>query len=338
MLDRLIAKSETKASDLKSPSEPEKKFTYEVVDAGVDRSVGDIGPKAPSQTWNFSNIPLFPKSKDGDSSCVAGNMEAEPEAEAQNTDGDSDVSAANKGTHDARSCSDTKCSVCAGGGKDRAHAANDAAPVAKNQCSANNEEACGCQKCGGASDLSATDNQVVQDGSAAAPAAPAPGPAAAPAHTYTFLSRGSYGETAGNFTAPRCMPGGRGSAVLQAGVARPAVTVFPNGTYRVRRSDGVVQNATCRRLAAGLAATRTHENSHAAGARRGVADGNRAAALPKNFATAAECTAAAPGLISAYSAVLDPVWQNEITHGPGTNPPTAQTFNEENAAGTCTFS
>jgi hypothetical protein len=332
MLDRLIAKSKTEASDLKASPGPEKTFTYEVLDTGVDRSgsAGDLGPKAPSQTWNFSNIPLFPKSKDGDSSCVAGN--AEPEAEAENTDGEGDVSASNKSTHDARSCSDTKCSICAGGGKDRARAASDAAPVAMNKCSANNEEAaCNCQKCGGASDL-ATDHQAARDGT------PAPAPAPAPTFTYTFMSRGSYGETAGNFTAPRCLPGGRGSAVLQAGVARPAVTVFPNGTYRVRRNDGVVQNATCRRLAAGLAATRTHENSHAAGARRGVADANRAATLPRNFATAAECTAAAPGIITAYNAVLDPVWQNEITHGPGTNPPTAQTFNEENAAGTCTFS
>jgi hypothetical protein len=331
MLDRLIAKSE--ANDIKtSAPEAEKKYTYEVLDA---RPSSEPVQKAPTPTWSFSNIPLFP-SKDG-TNCGQGaaNVEAEP-----NKDGHQDTGARNQGegdppaqnkaaaSHDRASCADKTCALCAKEHeqpKDRARAssaANDFAP-AQNKCAKNGDEACNCKKCSGASDRGAYDGgSPAQDGP----------------YTYTFQDRDSYGVTTPNFTEPRCAPGGQGSAVLQAGYALPNVTVYPTGTYRVLRNDGVVQTARCTRLAAGLAATRTHENSHAAGARRAAAAGNRAAQLPKNFATAAECTAALPAAQAAYAAARDPIWSNEVVHGPGTNQPTAQTFTAENAAGTCTFS
>ena len=75
------------------------------------------------------------------------------------------------------------------------------------------------------------------------------------AYTYTFISRGSYGETTPGFTRPSCVASAAGTSTLVAGSAAPTVTVFPNGTYEVRRNDGVVKTATCARLAAGLAAT-----------------------------------------------------------------------------------
>ncbi|MDH5626204.1 MAG: hypothetical protein OEY21_08865 [Nitrospira sp.] len=156
-------------------------------------------------------------------------------------------------------------------------------------------------------------------------------------HTFTFISRGSYGETTPGFTRPSCVPGAGGAATLVAGSAAPTVTVFANGTYQVRRDDGVVQTATCARLAAGLAATRAHENSHAAGARAGVASANTAQGLPRNFATAAECGTALPAILTAWNATVNAAWANEVAHGPGTNPPTAQTFTQEHAAGTCAF-
>jgi Domain of unknown function (DUF4157) len=173
----------------------------------------------------------------------------------------------------------------------------------------------------------------------------APPPVVAPAvHTYTFISRGSYGQTTPGFTQPSCAAGAAaGTATLVGGSASPSVTVFPNGTYQVRRDDGVVQTATCTRSAAGLAATTAHENSHAAGARAGATAANTAAGLPQNFAdsaantAAAQCAAALPGARTTWNATANAAWQNEVTHGPGTNPPTAQTFTQEHAAGSCTF-
>jgi hypothetical protein len=159
-----------------------------------------------------------------------------------------------------------------------------------------------------------------------------------PAHdTYTFLSRGSYGDTTPGFTPPSCAAAAAGASSMVAGSAAPNVSVYPNGTYQVTRNDGVVKTATCTRLAAGLAATRAHENSHAAGARAAATAANTAAALPQNFATPALCTAALPGVLAAWNASVNAAWANEVSHGPGTNPPTAQTFTQENAAGTCTF-
>jgi hypothetical protein len=193
--------------------------------------------------------------------------------------------------------------------------------VAKNECAASEGGQCNCPTC-------AEEALQAQNG---------PTPAPAPAPTFTFISRGSYGETTPGFTRPSCAAAAAGASTLVAGSATPVVTVFPNGTYRVRRNDGVVQTATCTRLAAGLAATQTHEDSHAAGARAAVAAANTAQVLPRNFATAAACSAAAPAILSAWNTSVDAAWANEVTHGPGTNQPTPQTFTEENAAGTCVF-
>lgn len=159
-----------------------------------------------------------------------------------------------------------------------------------------------------------------------------------PAYTYTFISRGSYGATSPGFRRPSCSAGAAaGTSTLVAGSATPTVTVYPNGTYSVRRNDGVLKTATCARLAAGLALTQAHEDSHAAGARTGVTTANAAQGLPRNFPDAAACSAALPGILTAWNTTVDTAWANEVSHGPGTNQPTAQTFTEENAAGTCTF-
>lgn len=156
-------------------------------------------------------------------------------------------------------------------------------------------------------------------------------------HTYTFISRGSYGQTSPGFVRPSCVAAASGAATLVAGAANPTITVFPTGTYQVRRDDGVVQTATCTRLAAGLAATTAHENSHAAGARAGAASANTNQSLPRNFPTVAACAAALPGVLAAWNPIVNAAWANEVAHGPGTNPPTPQTFTQEHAAGTCTF-
>lgn len=157
-------------------------------------------------------------------------------------------------------------------------------------------------------------------------------------HTYTFLSRESYGVTFPGFTPPSCTAGAApGTSTIVAGSASPTVTVFPNGTYRVRRDDGVEQTAVCPRSAAGLALTTAHENSHAAGARAGALAANTAQGLPRNFADAAACSAALPGIVAAWNTSVNAAWAIEVSHGPGTNQPTAQTFTDEHAAGTCTF-
>lgn len=157
-------------------------------------------------------------------------------------------------------------------------------------------------------------------------------------HTYTFLSRGSYGVTTAGFIPPTCTAGiAPGTSMIVPGSANPVVNVFPNGTYSVRRDDGVVQTAICPRSAAGLNLTTIHENSHAAGARAGAAAANTALSLPQTFADAAACTAALPGIVAAWNASVNIAWANEVNHGPGTNQPTTQTFTDENAAGTCTF-
>lgn len=194
--------------------------------------------------------------------------------------------------------------------------------LASSDCTASESGSCGCSKC--------SDGPEAAVPMQAAPAAP-------PAPTYTLISRGSYGQTAANFTRPTCTATAAGGATLTAGAAAPAITVFPNGTYQVTRNDGVVQTATCVRLAAGLALTQTHENSHAAGATNAVAAANTAGALPRNFATMAACTTAATPILATWNASVNAAWNNEITHGPGTNPPTAATFAQEHAAGGCAF-
>lgn len=207
-----------------------------------------------------------------------------------------------------------------------------------------------CPACEGAGNCpKCSDDEGIPEPAAPGPegAVPmqAPPPAAPPAvRTYTFISRGSYGQTTPGFTRPSCVAGAAaGTATLANGSASPNVTVFPNGTYQVRRDDGVVQTATCTRSAAGLAATTAHENSHAAGARAGATAANTAAGLPQNFTdsaagtAAAQCTAALPGALATWNTTANAAWQNEVNHGPGTNPPTAQTFTQEHAAGSCTF-
>jgi hypothetical protein len=158
------------------------------------------------------------------------------------------------------------------------------------------------------------------------------------AYTYTFIERDSYGDTTPGFTPPSCTTSGAGVSTVVAGSAAPTITVYPTGTYRVRRNDGAVTTARCTRLAAGLAATRAHEESHAAGARAAAAAANTAQGLPRDFLAApAQCTAALPAVVTAWNTSVNAAWANERAHGPGTNPPTAQSFTQENAAGTCTF-
>jgi len=192
--------------------------------------------------------------------------------------------------------------------------------AATNDCTASDRTAsqgksCGCAKC--TSDESGT---------------AVPMQATPPAHTYTLVPpRGSYGDTAANITPPTCTATAAGGASMTAGSAAPTIRVFANGTYQVDRNDGVRQTATCTRLAAGLALTRTHEESHATGARNAVTAANTAAGTA--FATMGACTAA----LATWNTSVNAAWNNEVTHGPGTNPPTAATFVEEHAAGGCTF-
>jgi hypothetical protein len=192
--------------------------------------------------------------------------------------------------------------------------------AATNDCTASDRTAsqgksCGCAKC--TSDESGT---------------AVPMQATPPAHTYTLVPpRGSYGDTAANITPPTCTATAAGGASMTAGSAAPTIRVFANGTYQVDRNDGVRQTATCTRLPAGLTATRTHEESHATGARNAVTAANTAAGTA--FATMGACTAA----LATWNTSVNAAWNNEVTHGPGTNPPTAATFVEEHAAGGCTF-
>jgi len=190
------------------------------------------------------------------------------------------------------------------------------AQAATYDCTASRGKSCGCAKC--ASDESGT---------------AVPMQATPPAHTFTLVSRGSYGDTAANFTRPTCTATPEGGASMTAGTAAPTIRVFANGTYQVDRDDGVRQTATCTRLAAGLAATRAHEESHATGARNAVTAANTAAGAPTTFATMAACTTA----LATWNASVNAAWNNEVSHGPGTNPPTAATFAQEHAAGGCTF-
>jgi RHS repeat-associated protein len=152
--------------------------------------------------------------------------------------------------------------------------------------------------------------------------------------TYTLISRDSYGSTSPGFSAPTCS-----GCVLQAGSASPIATAYPKGTYRVRGSDGNEYSATCTRDAAGLAATQAHENGHAAGARAAATAGNTNQSLPKTYATPADCIAALPAVLIAWWNVVKPLWNIEVTHGPGalSGQPTAATFAAENAASRCTF-
>jgi hypothetical protein len=191
--------------------------------------------------------------------------------------------------------------------------------VVTNDCTASQGKSCGCAKCS-------------SDESEAAVPLQTP-PAAPPAHTFTFISRESYGETDPNITRPSCTATAAGTTTLSAGTAAPTITVFPQGRYQVRRDDNVQQTATCNRLPAGMARTRTHEESHVRGVNNGVAAANTAGGLPHNFATAAECATA----LTTWNTSVNAVLANEGAHGPGTDPPTPQTFTEENAAGRCTF-
>jgi hypothetical protein len=192
--------------------------------------------------------------------------------------------------------------------------------IVTSDCTAPRGKPCGCAKC-----------------SSDEPQAPVPvqsPPASPPAHTFTFISRESYGETTPNITRPACTDNVDGTMTMSAGSAAPVITVFPQGRYQVRRDDGVQQTATCNRLAAGMARTRTHEESHVRGVNNGVAAANTAAGgLPHNFATAAACATA----LGTWNTSVNAVLANEAAHGPGTDPPTPQTFAGENAAGGCTF-
>lgn len=198
---------------------------------------------------------------------------------------------------------------------DRVRAADQ---VVTNDCTAFRDKSCGCAKC--SSDESE------------APVPMQTPPAAAP--TFTFISRESYGETTPNITRPTCTANADGTTAMSAGSAAPTIAVFPQGRYQVRRNDGVQQTATCNRLPAGMARTRTHEESHVRGVNNGVAAANTAAGgLPRNFPTAAACATA----LATWNTSVNAVLANEGAHGPGTDPPTPQTFTEEHAAGRCTF-
>jgi hypothetical protein len=197
---------------------------------------------------------------------------------------------------------------------DRVRAADQ---VVTNDCTASQGKSCGCAKC------SADESE-----------APVPMQTPPPAPTFTFISRESYGETTPNITRPTCTANADGTTAMSAGSAAPTIVVFPQGRYQVRRNDGVQQTATCNRLPAGIARTQTHEESHVRGVNNGVAAANTAAGgLPRNFPTAAACGTA----LTTWNTSVDAMLANEGAHGPGTDPPTPQTFTEEHAAGRCTF-
>ncbi|HEU4458071.1 MAG TPA: glycosyl hydrolase family 28-related protein, partial [Methylibium sp.] len=125
---------------------------------------------------------------------------------------------------------------------------------------------CGCQKCGGASDLSATDNQVVQDGSTPAPA-PAPGTGTGtgtgtvtpvPGQTLSLKASMEDMEAIGPFASWRnakaagAVADGRAddTAALQRAIDamtaadKPGVLHLPAGTYRITSSLAVNASAT----------------------------------------------------------------------------------------------
>lgn len=220
--------------------------------------------------------------------------------------------------------------------------AQDSPDPLQKKCSACEGGQGNCQKCAdnGGIPEPAPPVAAPPEGALAGPegAVPMQVPPRPAVRTFTFLSRGSYGETTPNLTRPSCGAGAApGTSTMIVGSANPIVAVFPNGTYRVRRDDGVVQTATCTRLAAGLAATRAHENHHVAGVRAGVVGANTTAGVPQNFATPALCTAALPAALATWNGSIGAVLANEAAHGPGTDPPTPQTFTQEHAAGNCTF-
>jgi hypothetical protein len=190
--------------------------------------------------------------------------------------------------------------------------------VVENACTASQDKPCGCAKC-----------------SSDEPEAPVPAQTPPPpVHTFTFISRESYGNTRPTITRPACTANADGTTAMSAGTAAPVITVFPQGRYQVRRNDGVQQTATCNRLQAGMDRTRQHEQHHVDGVNNGVAAANTAAGgLPRNFPNAAGCATA----LTAWNTSVDAAVENERVHGPGTDPPTPQTFTQEHAAGACTF-
>jgi hypothetical protein len=157
------------------------------------------------------------------------------------------------------------------------------------------------------------------------------------AHTYKALDRDSYGHTDNQLTEPSCVPRENGTSDLVAGSIAFTTTVFKEGTYRVRRDDGVIRNAICTRLPAGRSATLAHERIHQAHEKDAVAAANTAQNLPRDFVTAGECAAALPGILKAWSSPVLKTIFNETHHGPGAPRQTPTTFNEENAAGQCSF-
>ncbi|MFH1009994.1 MAG: RHS repeat-associated core domain-containing protein [bacterium] len=155
--------------------------------------------------------------------------------------------------------------------------------------------------------------------------------------TYSYISRGSYGATTPNFAPPQCAKQDPCEWILNGGTANPHIDVYDTATYKVRGSDGRLYEATCTRSAAGKAATRAHEEAHAAAARAAVATANATAGLPQTFPSEQQCMNRLAAIIGAWNKFVNDAWANQMAHGPGAPQPTPQTFDEENAAGNCTF-
>jgi hypothetical protein len=288
-------------------------------DQPADRA--EVKPSS-SASWDFSKIPLFPSDRSGPLTNIRP-MDPHNSAFGVDVAAYDEPTAVPEEPESLEPCGDRMRAVVGistrgqsklNVGSPGDQSEQDADRAAKNACDAAEGGHCNCPTC-------ADGALPAQD-----------------AYTYTVIEpRGSYGHTDANFTRPSCRASGTG-ATIAAGSAAPTTHVYATGTYRVRRNDGVVKNARCTRLAAGRAATQAHENSHAAGARAAVAAANNAQGLPREFLAApAQCTAALPAVLAAWNTSVDAAWANETNHGPGTSPPTATTFAQENAAGTCTF-
>jgi len=155
--------------------------------------------------------------------------------------------------------------------------------------------------------------------------------------TYSYMSRGSYGETIPNIGRPSCVKIGLCKWILQGGTANPQIKVFEETKYLVKGSDGRTYGATCKRLQVGMGATRAHEEQHAKNILDGVQAANQASGLPISCISELTCNWKRKGILPAWNASVAKVLENESGHGPGAPTPTAQTFNEEYSAGNCAF-
>ena len=154
--------------------------------------------------------------------------------------------------------------------------------------------------------------------------------------SFEVINRSIYGATSQHPVPPTCEKINECRwRITTGGVISTPIIVADSANYTLRGPDGLLYRATCKRLSAGMEATRKHEEAHIRYAEQGVARINSELGLPKEFETDYACQGELRNVLSAWNKKYSILEHENVYHLGDAPKPTPPTFEQEYAAGLC---